>query len=322
VTVYDGSRATTVVTGLEDDVVYDFGLFAYDSSGTFGPGTFLQAMPYNKTRPTLEWKAVPDATWYGIRMFGRGGRNLDEWLEQVEPSWRVDRDLSPGRHMYQVRAYVPIHGPTRWGRPQRIRIPARIPEDGPMTVSPRGDVLSSQVRFVWDWVEDAIWYEVQICFAGGVWTTFWVQDVLERAVAGLPWDVEGKWRVRACGLDGRGRWSQWQAFEHEEDDGSDGDEPLPFSGEGGMDDFELHTGSTGDVEPGLRMSAAPAMTGAGQVLLTWESEPGRTYTVYGSTNLVEGEWFPVQTMVGDGMEMEFLHDGVAERMMFYRLGVE
>ena len=317
VTVFDGSRSTTVVTGLVDDVVYDFGLFAYDASGTFGTGVFVQAMPFNKTRPMLEWEPVDGATWYGVRMRGRGGRNLDQWLEQSVPRWRVDRDLLPGRHMVQVRGYVPVSGPTRWARPRHIEVSGRIPVEPPMVYAPRGEVDASRPVFLWDWVEDAVWYEIQMHLGHRTWAVVWVQDVLSLVPATDSPISQGKWRIRACGLDGRGRWSEWVRFAF-----SGGEASTPVSGE--IDDSYLHieTSRGEDLGLGPRLSTVTPDGQSGEVLVTWASEPGATYTIYGSTNLVDGEWFAVETMVGDGTELEFLHDGGAERIMFYRLGVE
>jgi len=103
---------------------------------------------------------------------------------------------------------------------------------------------------------------------------------------------------------------------------SGGEASTPVSGE--IDDSYLHieTSRGEDLGLGPRLSTVTPNGGSGEVLVTWDSEPGAMYTVYGCTNLVEGEWFAVETAVGDGTEMEFLHDGGAERMMFYRLGVE
>jgi len=306
-----------MVADLTDDVVYHFAVFAHNADGSFGPGVAVDAMPYNKTRPTLPWEPVDGATWYGIRMFGRGGRNLDQWLAQSESSWRVDRDLPHGRHMYQVRGYVPVSGPTRWGRPERVAVDGRIPAHPPMIEAPRGEVDAGAPVFVWDWVEDAVWYQIQMHLGHRTWACVWVQDALSMVPADGTAVSQGKWRIRACGLDGRGRWSEWVRFAF-----SEGEAPAQVSGE--IDDSYIHieTSRNEDVGFGPSLSTVTPDGGSGDVLITWASEPGTTYTVYSCTNLVEGEWSALETVVGDGTEMEFLHAGGSERMMFYRLGVE
>ncbi|NQU40104.1 MAG: LamG domain-containing protein, partial [Lentisphaerae bacterium] len=313
VTVFEGDRQSTVVAGLTNGILYHFGLFPHDSHGAFSAGVVVSATPWNKTRPVLEWPVIPRATWYQLRMVGREGASVVQWLEQAGPRWRADRDLPPGRNAYLVRGWVPGSGPSHWGRKMLVMVDGRVPSEPPALLAPRGSVGAARPVFMWDWVEDAIWYEIQLRFRLGVHATCWVQDVLAFMPKVPLVDGHGSWRIRACGLDGRGPWSEWLDFET-----GAGGVLHPGAGSAGVDAIDLSFAEGEDVNK-RRIMATAVHPESRQIVLTWDSEPGEVYTVYGCTNLVEDGWTPVGQVVGDGGPLEYECSSANERIMFYRV---
>ena len=80
--------------------------------------------------------------------------------------------------------------------------------------------------------------------------------------------------------------------------------------------------ATAAASTGRRAVIASFSAGGEQTILEWNTDPGKVYTVYWSTNLVSGDWTPLYTTEGDGLPRSFTNADAEYRTGFYRVGVE
>ena len=164
-------------------------------------------------RPTFEWSAAADATWYQLLVNRNGSRYYRQWIEGSN-QWTVTTDFAAGTYTWWVQAWGPVSGTSAWSAPgtfTRISLAPEAPVPGP----PTGNTTTNAPRFAWSSALYADWYNLRLQRNGTTCRNPWVAGVTNWTPATpLPMG-DYAWWVRGWNrVDGLGDWSAQQTFSY------------------------------------------------------------------------------------------------------------
>jgi hypothetical protein len=92
----------------------------------------------------------------------------------------------------------------------------------------------------------------------------------------------------------------------------------------GMATWQEYIAGTSPVDANSRFAVkrSQILSGTTNFALYWDSVPGRSYTVYGRTNLYSGSWSNLYQVSGDGTEKGYTNNSVYSGQQFFKLGVQ
>lgn len=136
----------------------------------------LTTTQQNSGRPTFQWEAVPDATWYEVWVGTPApefGTQHHAWYSArqlgchnlMPCTLTADMNLQDGAYTWFLRSWGPggmsIGGADGWIEQQAFTVNS-APAIAPSSLTPTGDSSMQKPVFSWSSVQDASWYHVEV----------------------------------------------------------------------------------------------------------------------------------------------------------------
>ena len=177
------------------------------------------------TTPTFSWQAVPEATYYLLRVTDWTNTSIDRWYTPTDAGCSTGGGTCsvtllvpqpPGPLTWQVLAWSPAgYGP--WSDPITFAIEVADPlATAPQPISPSGTLSSYSATYAWTPVSSAAFYRLAMSVNGGPETDSWLSPASLGCVgAAAPCAIElttlasgsAAWRVQAWTVNGASNWS-------------------------------------------------------------------------------------------------------------------